>query len=137
MTHVLWNPQPNGFSLIGEDLVFHRFVQHAVSDRKPLNDGFFVGTIAATFPKKDQTLMMLTCLNERITPKQLQTDWHRYYYSTCEAPPVVDFPALAEKEDIVIVDTRRYPGPQPALAARFELLFDRNGFNVWSRRPGS
>ena len=41
---------------------------------------------------------------------------------------------LETNEDVVIVDTRRYPGRAP-LDGTFTLLFDRNGFNVWSRKP--
>ena len=77
---------------------------------------------------------MLTCTTEHLSPKQLQIDWHRLYYSTCDAPPPADIAALAANEDVVIVDTRRYPGRAP-LDGAFTLLFDRNGFNVWSRRP--
>lgn len=134
VTHVLWSPTPAGQQLIGDDLVFLRFVQHAVTQVQSLQDGFVVGTITGTQAPKPQQVLVLTCTTEHLTPKQLQVDWHRLYYSTCEAPPPADIAAMAANEDVVIVDTRRYPGRAP-LDGSFTLLFDRNGFNVWSRRP--
>jgi hypothetical protein len=132
VTHVLWNPTPMGLQLIGDDLVFLRFVQHAVPQAQPLGDGFFVGAIGEGPAPREERVLVLTCTTEHLSPRQLQKDWHRLYYSSCAAPPQVDAPALAVAEDIVIVDTRRYPGRAP-LDGEFTLLFDRNGFNVWSR----
>lgn len=134
VTHVLWTPTPAGQQLIGDDLVFLRFTQHAVSEVKSLNDGFVVGTLTGKQAPKPQQVLVLTCTTEHLTPKQLQIDWHRLYYSTCDAPPPVDISGMAATEDVVIVDTRRYPGRAP-LDGAFTLLFDRNGFNVWSRKP--
>lgn len=135
VTHVLWEGSVVGRSDIGDDLVFHRFVQHAVSAKQPLNDGTWVGAITGTQTPKPQQVLVLTCTTEHVSPRQLQKDWHRFYFSKCDAPPPADIPALAASEDVVIVDTRRYPGRAP-LEADFTLLFDRNGFNVWSRNPG-
>jgi hypothetical protein len=134
-THVLWSPTPLGLSMIGDDLVFLRFVQYAVTQQQPIGDGFSVGTIGGAPPSKPVQVLVLTCTTEHLTPKQLQLDWHRLYFSQCDAPPPVDLAGLASAEDVVVIDTRRYPGRAP-LDATFELLFDRNGFNVWSRRPG-
>ncbi|MBM4782293.1 MAG: hypothetical protein GQE15_31835 [Archangiaceae bacterium] len=134
VTHVLWTPTPAGQQLIGDDLVFLRFTQHAVTQVQSLNDGFVVGAITGTQTPKPQQVLVLTCTTEHLSPKQLQLDWHRLYYSTCETPPAVDIATMAANEDVVIVDTRRYPGRAP-LDGSFTMLFDRNGFNVWSRKP--
>lgn len=135
VTHALWSPTPNGMSMIGDDLVFLRFAQHAVRERTPLGDGFLVGAVTDV-PVKQTRALVLTCTTEQLHPRELQRDWHRLYYSQCDAPPAVDLATLASNEEVVVVDTRRYPGQGAVLEGSFELLFDRNGFNVWSRRPG-
>lgn len=134
-THVLWKPTPMGLQLIGDDLVFLRFVQHAVVNVQPLGDGFSVGAISQGPPPAPLEVLVLSCATERLWPMRLQHDWHRLYYATCQTPPPVDLPALAAKEDVVIIDSRRYPGLAPP-EADFALLFERNGFYVWSRKPG-
>jgi hypothetical protein len=131
VTHVLWKAAPNNWGRFVDDVAFHGFAQRLAPQVIP--NGMRLAPLPAEESLPDALrIAVLGCTNELLEIQQLEAELPRLQQAACAAPSA-EAPDLTGVA-LVLLDVRRHPAPPSAVVASFNLLFGRDGFQVWARR---